>query len=63
MKLTPQDVQSLKDNSKWADFTYEDKNLDEDVGGDEDFWKNISINRDFSLRTFYDIWNAYIVDF
>ena len=25
MKLTPQDVQSLKDNTKWDDFTYEDK--------------------------------------
>lgn len=29
MKLTPQDVQSLKDNSKWADFTYTDDNLGE----------------------------------
>jgi len=27
MKLTPQDVQSLKDNSKWADFTYEDDSI------------------------------------
>ena len=25
MKLTPQDVQSLKDTSKWAGFTYENQ--------------------------------------
>lgn len=25
MKLTPQDVQSLKDTSKWAGFTYENE--------------------------------------
>ena len=42
MKLTPQDVQSLKDNSKWANFTYEEdpNNLnggEEDVAGDGDF--------------------------
>ena len=30
MKLTPQDVQSLKDTSKWAGFTYVD---DEAEGG------------------------------
>jgi hypothetical protein len=27
MQLTPQDVQSLKDTSKWADFTYEDQSI------------------------------------
>jgi hypothetical protein len=36
MKLTPQDVQSLKDTSKWSDFTYEDKsnidNMDDGSG-------------------------------
>jgi len=28
MKLTPQDVQSLKDTSKWAGFTYTDDAVD-----------------------------------
>ena len=27
MKLTPNDVASLKDTSKWADFTFEDESL------------------------------------
>jgi hypothetical protein len=34
MKLTPQDVNSLKDQSKWADFTYtnDEDNLQVDDG-------------------------------
>jgi hypothetical protein len=27
MKLTPNDVASLKDTSKWENFTYEEENL------------------------------------
>ena len=39
MKLTPQDVQSLKDNSKWADFTYEDDSIGlEKVDDGTGFW-------------------------
>jgi len=40
MKLTPQDVNSLKDTSKWADFTFEDKNVQldhEDVDDGNNF--------------------------
>ena len=38
MKLTPQDVNSLKDQSKWADFTYtnDEDNLQVDDGNN--FW-------------------------
>jgi hypothetical protein len=28
MKLTPQDVNSLKDTGKWKDFTFTDDNID-----------------------------------
>lgn len=39
MKLTPQDVSSLKDTSKWADFTFEDKNaLDHEDVDDGSNW-------------------------
>jgi len=37
MKLTPQDVQSLKDNSKWENFTYQDEGIEKDVDNGQNF--------------------------
>ena len=36
MKLTPQDVQSLKDTSKWAGFTYTDDSVEGALGDMQD---------------------------